>query len=393
MAVQGVSRSPVLGQKGMVCSTSPLAASAGVRTLLKGGDAFDAAIAVAAAEAVTIPTSCGLGGDVFAIIHHAASGSVVGFNGSGGAASGATPEYFRSQGYTKMPLRGPHSISVPGEVDAWETIHKKFCSLPMKQLLSPAISYARHGHPLLPSCAPSFGVSLDLLTRHPSTRRVMTKDGSPYGPGDVIVLDDMAASLERVAEGGADEFYRGGLADEMVAALQEDGASFTSEDFANHRTEVYEPPISASYGGHTVYQTRPPSQGLVHLAMLNLMDGFDLAALGANSPEAVHLMVEAKKPAFEDRNRYAGDPRYVGWPLDMLISAEHADQRRNLIDPDHVRMDAPAKVPAERNSDTSYFCVADGDGNPVSFIHSLFNRFGSGFIAGKTGILLNNRGG
>jgi len=393
MAVQGVTRSPALGQKGMVCSASPLAASAGINILLQGGNAFDAAIAVAAAETVTIPTSCGLGGDTFAILYHAESGRVIGLNGSGGAPSGATPDLFWSQGYSKMPLRGPLSITVPGEVAAWETLHQGYCTLPMAQLLSPAIGYARDGHPLLPSCAPSFGASLDLLSRHASTRSVMTRDGEPYGPGDVIVLGNMARSLERVAKGGAQEFYRGSLASEMVAALQEAGAPFTLEDFAGHETEVYEPPISTNYRGHAVYQTRPPSQGLVHLSMLNLMSGFDLASLGPNSPQAVHLMVESKKLAFEDRNQHAGDPRYVDWPLDMLISMEHADRRRGLIDPLRVREHAPAMVPAERSGDTTYFCVADGDGNAVSFIHSLSNRFGSGFIAGGTGILLNNRGG
>ncbi len=393
MAVQGVTRSPALGQRGMVCSSSPLASSAGINVLLQGGNAFDAAIAVAAAETVTISTSCGLGGDAFAILYHAASGRVVGLNGSGGAPSGATPDFFRSQGYVKMPIRGPLSITVPGEVAAWESLHDGFCTLPMEQLLAPAIGYARNGHPLLPSCAPSFNVFLDMLSSHPSTRRVLTKDGVPYGPGDVIVLEDMAKSLESIAKGGPQEFYRGDLAAEMVEALQEVGVPFTLEDFASHQTEVYEPPIVTDYRGHAVYQTRPPSQGLVHLSMLNLMNGFDLSSLGPNSPQAVHLMVEAKKLAFEDRNRYAGDPRYVDWPLDLLISMEHADRRRELIDPDHVRADAPAKVPAERHGDTSYFCVADGEGNAVSFIHSLSNRFGSGFIAGNTGVLLNNRGG
>ncbi len=393
MAVQGVTRSPALGQKGMVCSASPLAASAGINILLQGGNAFDAAIAAAAAETVTIQTSCGLGGDTFAILYHAASGRVIGLNGSGGAPSGATPDFFRSQGYTKMPLRGPLSITVPGEVAAWETLHQGYCTLPMGQLLAPAIGYARDGHPLLPSCAPSYSASLDLLSRYPSTRSVMTKNGDPYGQGDVIVLGDMARAFERIVEGGADEFYRGSLAAEMVEALQEAGAPFTLEDFASHQTEVYEPPIATTYRGHNVYQTRPPSQGLVHLSMLNLMNGFDLGSLGFNSPQGVHLMVESKKLAFEDRNQYAGDPRYVDWPLDMLISMEHADRRRELIDPLRVRADAPAMVPAERSGDTTYFCVADGEGNMISFIHSLSNRYGSGFIAGSTGVLFNNRGG
>jgi gamma-glutamyltranspeptidase/glutathione hydrolase len=386
-------RSPVFTKGGIVCSTSPLAASAGARVLLEGGNAFDAAITVAAVEAVTVPPMCGIGGDVFAILYHAPSGRLVGINGSGGAPSGATPEFFRSRGYTKMPLEGPLSISVPGEVDAWETIHREFCTWPFKRLLDPAIGYAEEGFPVLPKLSPYFATSADKLARYPSSASVFLKEGRPLKAGDVLVIPGLAESLRRIAEGGAEEFYRGDLARAMVKAIREAGGLFTYEDFASHRTEVYEP-ISTTYRGYTVYQTRPPSQGLLLLEMLNILEGFDLASLGHNTAETIHLMVEAKKLAFADRNRYAGDPSFVGMPLEELISKEWAARRRSLIDPGRASAEVPAGVLAEADGDTSYFCIVDREGNAVSFIHSLSNAFGSGFfVAGETGILLNNRAG
>ena len=217
------------------------------------------------------------------------------------------------------------------------------------------------------------------------------KNGRGYRGGDVLVQKDLARSLRLVAEGGPEEFYRGDLARRMVKALRDAGGLFTEEDFANHTTEVYEPPISTTYRGHTVYQVRPPSQGFVMLEILNLVEGYDLGPLGHNTAEAVHLMVEAKKLAFEDRNEHAGDPRFVDWPLERFISKEYADERRRDIDPSRVSRAAVA-VP-EADGDTSYFCVADGQGNCVSFIHSLSQSFGSRFLAEGTGINFNNRAG
>ena len=393
MGVGDLLRSPAMSQKGMVCSNSPLAASAGIKVFLDGGNAFDAAIAVAATEGVTITPSCGMGGDVFALLYEASTQRLVGLNGSGGAPSDATPEFYRSKGYQKMPLTGVLAASVPGEVDAWETIHKAFCTMPFAQLLEPAIGYAQGGVPVQPGVGRAMTAMAEQLSRFPSTRKVLTKDGSPYGPGEVLVLTDLADSLKKVAQGGAEEFYRGELARRMVSSLQSAGGLFTEEDFAAHRTEVYEPPISTTYRGHPVYQTSPPSQGFLMLEMLNILEGYDLGSMGQNSPEAVHLMVEAKKLAFNDRNRYAGDPEYVQWPLDWYLSKGHAERRRRLIDPARVAADASLMVPVETDGDTSYFCVADGQGNCVSYIHSLSTRFGSQFIAEGTGVLFNNRAG
>jgi gamma-glutamyltranspeptidase/glutathione hydrolase len=195
-----------------------------------------------------------------------------------------------------------------------------------------------------------------------------------------------------VAAGGADEFYRGALARQMIHGLQAAGSLFTAADFAGHQAEVYEP-IATTYRGHTVYQTRPPSQGFLLLEMLNLMEGFDLASLGHNSAATIHLMAEAKKIAYADRNRVAGDPRFVDWPLTELISKAYAHERRQDIQQDHINVGLVAQQSVEVDGDTSYFCVADGAGNCVSWIHSLSNAFGSGYIAAGTGVLFNNRAG
>jgi gamma-glutamyltranspeptidase/glutathione hydrolase len=392
MSKNGLSRSLVYGKRGIVCSNSPLAASAGIKIMQEGGNAFDAALAVAAVEAVTIVPACGLGGDSFILLHQASSGKVTEINSSGVAASGASADYYRSMGHRTMPMDGPHSISVPGEVAAWEEVHHRFCTRPFPQLLDAAVGYAEDGFPLPPGIGRSFEHNVDKLAQFPSSASIYLHNGQPLREGDVLVNRDLAHSLRRVMEGGAEEFYRGGLAREMVKGLCAAGGLFAEADFAGHRAEVYEP-IATTYRGHTVYQTRPPSQGFLLLEMLNLLEGFDPASLGHNSPEAVHLMVEAKKIAYDDRNRLAGDPKLVDWPLEQLISKEYALSRRSEICSDRVSSPKPSLIPLDADGDTSYFCVADGEGNCVSWIHSLSNAFGSGLVAEGTGILFNNRAG
>ena len=392
MAMQSLSRSAVISRRGMVCSTSPLAASAGINVLLDGGNAFDASIAVAAAEAATVRPMCGLGGDAFVILYQAATGKVVGINGSGAAATGSTPEFYRSKGYRTIPLEGPLAVTVPGEVDAWVSIHERFCTKAFASLLDPAIGYAEEGCPVMPRLSRSFANERAKLSKYPATAEVLLKrDGRPYEAGDILVQKDLARTLKRVANGGADEFYRGELAREMVKGLRDAGGLFTEEDFANHTTEMYEPPISTTYRGRTVYQLQPPSQGFLLLEILNILEGYDLASMGHNSAEAIHLMVEAKKLAFADLNRYGADPRFGEWPLESFISKEHAEERRKLLDPVRCSTPTQEEMAVEADGDTSYFCVADGEGNSVSFVHSLSNAFGSGYMAQGTGVLFNNR--
>ena len=393
MAANRLSRQLVYGQKGMVCSNSPLAASVGIKVLQDGGNVFDAALAVAAAETVMIVPSCGVGGDSFILLYEAVSGKVTGINSSGVAASGATSDYYRSRGHETMPLTGPHAISVPGEIAAWEEMHRRFCTRPFAQLLEPAIGYAWEGFPVPPGIGRDFENGVSKLSQFPSTVEVYMKDGSPPGEGDVLVNRDLARTLRRIAEGGADEFYRGGLAREMVAGLRDAGGLFTEDDFAAHYAEIYDP-ISTSYHGHTVYETRPPSQGYMVLEMLNLLEGFDLAGSGPDDAAGrMHLLVEAKKIAYSDRNRLAGDPKFVEWPLEELISKEYAERRRSDIDPRRAAGETPPLEPVKAGGNTTYFCAADGEGNAVSWIHSLSNAFGSGLVAKGTGVLFNNRAG
>jgi len=391
MAVHRLSRHLVYGCRGMICSNSPLAASVGIKVLQEGGNAFDAALAVAAVETVVIVPACGLGGDSFVLLYEAKTGKLTGVNSSGVAATGATSAYYRSQGHRVMPLDGPHAVSVPGEVAAWAEIHQRFCTKPFAQLLDSAVGYAEHGFPIPPGIGHSFASNAAKLAQFPSTASVLLGTGAPLKEGDILVNPDLARSLQLVAQGGADEFYRGDLARRMVQGLQA-GGLFTAADFAGHQAEVYEP-IATTYRGYTVYQTRPPSQGFLLLEMLNLVEGFDVTPLGQNSAEAIHLMVEAKKIAYADRNRVAGDPRFVDWPLAELISKVYAAERRGDIHRDRVNAGLAALQPVEVEGDTTYFCAADGAGNCVSWIHSLSNAFGSGYIAAGTGVLFNNRAG
>lgn len=391
MVAGNLSRSLVYGRRGIVCSNSPLAASAGIQVMQGGGNAFDAALAVAATEAVTLVPLCSMGGDSFILAYEAATGQLTGINSSGAAPTGATADYYRSRGHETMPIDGPHSITVPGEVAAWEEMHRRFCTMPFDRLLGTAIGYAEEGFPVSPGIGRSFAHAVDKLGQFPASAAIYSSNGGMKAEGEILANPDLARSLQQVATGGANEFYRGDLARRMVKELGEAGGLFTESDFADHILDVYDP-IATNYRDHVVYQTRPPTQGFLLLEMLNLVEGFDLESLGQNSAESIHLMTEAKKIAYADRNELAGDPRFVEWPLEELITKEYADRRRREID--RARANNGAVMAREDgDGNTTYFCVADGAGNCVSWIHSLSNAFGSGFVAAGTGVLFNNRGG
>ena len=392
MSTARLSRQVVYGRNGMVCTNSPLSAAAGLKVLQEGGNAFDAALAVAATETVTMVPMCGIGGDSFILLYEAANGHVTGMSSAGAPGSGTSADYYRKQGLTKMPLEGPHSVGVPGEVAAWEEVHRRFCSKRFDQLLDTAVGYAEDGFALPPKIAQSFTSTHKRLAAYPSTAEVLLAGGRTPVEGDLLVNRDLAESLRRIGTGGAEEFYKGDLSRKMVKALNNAGGLFTNEDFANHEVDVYDP-IGTTYRGETVYQTRPPSQGFLHLEMLNLIEGFELSHMSSDDPEAIHLMVEAKKIAYGDRNRLAGDPRVLEWPLDEVISKEYADHRRPEIQLDRVGAESPGLDSARTDGNTTYFCVADGAGNTVSWVHSLSHAFGSRFMADGTGILFNNRAG
>ena len=385
-------RSLAMAENGMVASASPLATLVGLEVLRDGGNAVDAALATAGVLCVTLPMMCGLGGDVFLVAYLAKEGRLVALNGSGVGAYAATREYYVERGYQKMPLAGAHSVAVPGAVDAYCEAQRRWGTRPLTELWQPAIHYAERGFPLPEITARWFADAQADLGRFPNTARIYLPGGSPPAPGQIFRQPQYAESLRRVARGGADEFYRGQLAREIVDSLRLEGGLLTEREFADHESEVY-PPLVANYRGYDVYQTAPPSQGLILLEELNIVEGFDLAEMGFLSAESIHVMVEAKKLAFADRLRYARDPRCGPTPLDRLLSKSYAAQRRRLIAPDRALAAQVAGELAEKEGETTYFAVVDKDGNCVSFIHSLSAAFGSKFVAGDTGILLNNRAG
>lgn len=386
-------RSMVMCSNGVVASAQPLASAAGLRVLMSGGNAADAAIATAAVLTVTMPMMCGLGGDMFGIYYQAKTGRTFGINGSGVAPEGATPEYFRRLSYQKMPNHGMLAPSVPGAVDAYFTILERFGTRSMSEIVEPAIEYAEGGFPLSQKVGDSMVSNASLLARFPTTVKVLLKpNGDPFRPGEILVQKDMGRSWRMIAEGGRDVFYKGPIAKAIVEFSQANGGLFTREDFAKHRTEIYEP-LPTTYHGYEVLQTAPPSQGLIHLELMNLLECFDLAGTGFNSTRTIHTQVEAKKLAFVDRNRYAGDPAFVKFPLKGMLSKEYAVRRRADIDPGKANNDPVAGQPGEFDGDTTYFCVVDKEGNAFSFIHSLSNAFGCAQMIGDTGILLNNRAG
>lgn len=385
----GMPRPDAFGFNGMVASAHPLAASIGVDVLRRGGNAVDAALAVAAAEGVLLPMSCGIGGDAFVIVHDARRGETVAYNGSGVAGARATRERYAEQGLTRMPLEGVHAVGVPGAVSVYEAVWKSHATWSWADLWAPAIRLAEDGVAITDTVSKHIAGRAEVLARYQHSADQFLPGGSAPASGVRWSAPSLAGSLRAVAEGGAETFYRGPLAERILAFLTSQDGPFVADDFARQQAVVYEP-LRTDYRDVTVCQTAPPSQGFLMLEQLNLLEGFDLASLDPFGPDRLHLLIEAKKLAFADRNRHAGDPDFVDWPLQRLISKEHAAARRREIDPRRAR--TPNGVLAgERGGDTSYFAVADGEGTCVSFIHSLSASFGSGVVAGDTGITLNNR--
>ena len=375
----------------MVASASPAAAAAGLRVLMDGGNAFDAALATAAVEGLTLPASCGLGGDMFAVLYDARTRQVWGINGSGITARAATRDYYASGGRDTMPLTGIHSVSVPGAPHAYWTLAQRFGSRPLVELLAPAIHYAEEGVPVSGRLSRSLAGAATKLQPSSALEELLPDSAAPQ-PGTALRRPGYARSLRALAEEGAAPFYEGPIAAEIVRVSQALGGLFTRDDFRDHQTDVYMPPRT-SYRGVEVHATQPPSQGLIVLEWLNLLEGFDIAGGGFGTAETLHVMAETKKLAFADRLSYAGDPRFVDVPLKQLLSKGFATRRRQAVDLHRAAASVQGALKETLYGDTSYFCVVDGEGNAISFIHSLSAGYGSGVVAGSTGIILNNRAG
>ena len=379
----------VYSSRGMVVSGQPLASAAGANVLASGGNAVDAALAVAGATAVTMPEMCGLGGDAFALVYDAATRRVTAYNGSGPAPAAATVEAFAQLGFTDlMPYDGWLSVAAPGGVSVYAGLHRDFATRPLRELWADAIRLADEGFPLDASCASFLARDVERLSADEAASRIYLPGGEPVRTGQVLRNPELARSLAAVADDPT-TIWTGELAEAIAAASRAQGGLLDLGDLAMGPASPYEP-IWTDYRGHRVYTTAPPSQGLILLEILNLLEGFDLAALPSSSPELVHLVVEATRVAFADRNRWSGDPDFVRDPTAELVSKLYADERRKQIDPDKAAVVVEGGDPF---GNTTSFVVADAAGNAVSFIHSLSAAWGAGVVAEGTGILLNNRAG
>ncbi len=379
------------GKNGMICSAHPFATLTGLKVLAAGGNAVDAAIAMAGTTGVVIPPMCGLGGDAFALVWDAKARRAWGFGGSGVVPDRATLSHYRSLGHDMMPNDGILAVSVPGAVDAYFTMLKQFGTLPISYLWEDAIRYAGAGFPVTNELRHQIEASAEKIRKYPETAEILMPGGRIPEVGETLVNRDLASSLQKVVEGGARVVYQGEIAERLVQYSRRGGGLFEGPEIASQATDVYDP-LRTPYRSFEILETAPPSQGLILLEEMNILEGFDLKSLGPDSPEMLHLLVEAKRIAFADRNRYMGDPKFVKAPTETLISKKYAARRRLAIDSARAMTDIPEHCPYSEG-DTTSFVVVDRWGNAVSFIHSLSNAFGSGVTIPGTGILLNNRAG
>lgn len=378
----------IMAKSGMVASQHYLATIAGVTILQRGGNAVDAAIATNAMLNVTYPAMCGLGGDAFWIIWDSSRRKLFALNGSGRAPYAATRDFFIRKGLTAIPEKGILPITVPGAVDSWNQALTRFGTMKLKEILSPAIRYAYDGFPISQKMAQWIKDQSPILENFPPAPDIYFTNGKFLQTGEILVQKALGKTLESIAEKGTDDFYKGKIGSKIATFAREKGGLLSKKDLEDHECDWVEP-IATSYRDYAVYGFPPNSQGLTTLLELNIIEGFPLAKM-KDDAEAVHLMVEAKKLAFADRDAYITDPEFMEVPLQKLLSKSYAAKRRSLIDAERTM----GEVPHGRfnSGDTSYLCTVDKDGNAVSLIQSLFYHFGSGVMAGDTGVFLQNRG-
>jgi gamma-glutamyltranspeptidase/glutathione hydrolase len=386
-------RSMVVTKYGIVAAPQFLAAQAGVEVLQAGGNAVDAAIAANAVMGVVQPYVNGMGGDLFAIVYQAKTGKLYGLNASGWTPKALTIEYLKAHNIEKLNPIGVHTVTVPGCVAGWEALRQRFGTLPFEKLLSPAIFYAENGFPLAEKNARYWFAKT--LVNQPGYKETYLPGGSAPGLGDVFKNPALGESLRQVANHGRDAFYKGKLTEVMVKFLQSQGGTHTMEDFAEYQPEWVEP-ISTTYRGWTVSELPPNGQGIAALSMLNIMEHFPMASYGHNSPDALHVMIEAKKLAYADMIRYDGDPRFTPIPVKQMLSKDLATERAKLINMDHASCQVVPSEIAERlnahGNSTIYMSAIDKDGNIVSLIQSNYAGYGTGMVAPGAGFSFHNRG-
>ncbi len=378
----------VIAKNGMVASSQPLATLAGVQTLMNGGNAIDAAIATAAVLGVVEPSSIGIGSDAFCLFYSAKDEAIKALDASGRSPYAASLDFSRKNGFKEIPQRGIHSVTIPGAVHGWAKLLEAYGSKSLRVVLQSAIKHADEGFPVAELTAEQWKESEARLKADEGGVMNYLIGGRAPNAGEIFRNPRMARTLERIAVDGADYFYHGEIAKKLVRCSEKLGGLFTLKDFADHRSDWVEP-ITASYKGYDVYEMPPATQGFVALEMLKILEGFELKAMGANSADALHAMIESKKLAFADRDRYLADREFMKVAARDLFAAKRAERLRGLIRMNQAAGEYP-NVPG--GTDTEYVTAADAEGNLVSFIQSNFMGFGSGVVEPETAIILQNRG-
>jgi len=377
-----------IAKNGMVTSSQPLATLAGVQILMSGGNAIDAAVATVAVLGVVEPSSLGIGGDAFALFYSAKEKVLKALDASGRSPYAAGLDFCRKSGFRGMPQRGIHSVTIPGAVHGWSVLLDSYGTLKLSDVLQSAIHYADDGFPVAELTASSWYESeASLKSDEGAAINYLVKGRAPKA-GEIFKNPRMAKSLRRIAAEGAEVFYGGEIAEKIVRCSEKKGGLFTLKDFADHRSDWVDP-ITANYRGYDIYELPPATHGFVTLEMLKILEGFDPKAMGAQSADALHLMIEAKKLAFADRDRYLADRDYMKVPVSDLLAAKRVEALRARLQEHRAASETESKALA---ADTEYLAAADNEGNLVSFIQSNFMGFGSGIVEPETGIVLQNRG-
>ncbi len=382
-------RSEVIARHGMACTSQPLATQIALDILKKGGTAIDAAIAADAALGLMEPTGSGMGGDLFAIVWDAKTQKLYGLNSSGPSPKSLTLDYFKSHGYKFIPAHGPLPVSVPGCVDGWNELHKKFGKLPVKEILQPAIQYAREGFPVSELIAYYWQLNARILKKYPGFADIFMPNGKAPSKGEIFKNPALANTLELLAKKGFREFYEGKPAKVIDKYMHENGGFLSYSDLANYHAEWVEPEHT-NYRGYDVWELPPNGQGIAALQMLNMLENFDVKSMGFGSAEYIHLLTEVKKLAFEDRAKFYADPRFADVPVKQLISKAYAKERLKLYNPNRAARYYPAGQPEKGN--TIYMTVADQYGNMISLIQSNYRGMGSGMAPAELGFDLQDRG-
>ena len=384
------SRSEVIAPHAMVAASQPLAAQVGIDILKAGGNAVDAAVAVNAVLGLVEPHMNGVGGDLFALVWDAKTERLYGLNATGRSPYEINRQVFSRLGLERVPNDGPLTWTVPGAVDGWDQLLERFGTMSFQEVLHPAIEYARDGFPVTEIIQRAWAGSAEALAEWPTSAATYLPKGRPPEVGQVFRNPGLADTYEAIARAGRDAFYRGSIARRIVAFSEVTGGYFTMRDFEDHSSAWVEP-VTTNYRGYDVWEIPPNSSGILALMMLNIMEGYDIAAMGHNSAEALHVIAEAKKLAFADRDTYVADPDANRLPVDELISKAYAETRRALIDPSHA-IDNPAAGNPYDHSETVYLTVVDEQRNAVSLIESVFGSFGSRVVPADLGFALQNRG-